>query len=125
MLGRGLSLSLLLSLSCLLSCLLLCRLLCFLFLAPPMHRADSRTNAGTSPCISGDGAYGCASGRTLCGTRHRTAFRCVASRLLCSLLLRSLLLFCSWSCRDRRLRIHAGILLGRTIAIVFIFELLV
>ena len=125
MLRRCLSLSLLLSLGCLLSCLLLCRLLGFLFLAPPMHRADSRTNAGTSPCISGDGAYCCASGCTLCSTRYRTAFRCLFSCLLCRLLLRSLLLLCSRSCRGRRLWIYAGILLGGSVAIIFILELLV
>jgi hypothetical protein len=125
MLSRRLSLSLLLSLSCLLRCLLLCCFLGFLFLAPPMHRANSRANTSTSPCISGDGAYYRAPGCPLCSTPHRTAFRCVFSCLLCSLLLRSLLLFCSWSCRGCRLWIHARILLRGSIAIVFISELLV
>src|SRR5262249_106317 len=47
------------------------------------------------------------------------------SCLLCSLLLRSLLLFRSWSAWGWRLWIHARILLRGSIAIILIFELLV
>ena len=124
MLGVGFRLGLLLRLSSLLGCLLLSPLLGFFLLAPAAHGPGGCANSCARAGIPSDRANGCSSGGAFSGTLDCSSLRCCCARLLRSLLLSSLLLLRA-GCRGwRGLRIYARLLLGRAVAIVFVFELL-
>ena len=124
MLGVGFRLGLMLRLSSLLGCLLLSPLLGFFLLAPAAHGPGGCANGCAGASIPSDRANGCASGGASSGTLDCSSLRGCCGRLLRSLLLSSLLLLRA-GCRGWwGLRIHARLLLGRAVAIVFVFELL-
>jgi len=123
-LGVGFCLGLLLRLSSLLGCLLLSPLLGFFLLPPAAYGPGGCANGCAGASIPSDRANGCTSGGASSGTLDCSSLRGCCGRLLRCLLLSSLLLLRA-GCRGwRGLNIYACLLLGRAVAIVFVFELL-